>query len=56
MKMTRIILAVLGLVVVTSAQNVSYNFDQGADFSKFRSLNGWRFQAESRWTTSPHGN
>lgn len=46
MKMTRIILAVLGLVVVASAQNVSYNFDQGADFSKFRSY---------KWVEIPGG-
>jgi len=36
MKMNRIIVAMLGLAAIASAQDVSYNFDQDADFSKFK--------------------
>ena len=37
MKTARIILAALALVAVASAQKVTYNFDQAADFGKFKS-------------------
>ena len=34
---TRMVLATLALAAFASAQDVSYNFDQGADFAKFKS-------------------
>jgi hypothetical protein len=46
MKMIRIELAALALVAVAAAQSVSYNFDQTADFAKFKTY---------KWVDIPGG-
>lgn len=46
MKITHISLAALALVAVASAQSVTYNFDEAADFSKFKSY---------KWVEIPGG-
>jgi hypothetical protein len=46
MKMTRIVLAGLAIVAVAAAQDVTYNFDQTADFAKFKTY---------KWVEIPGG-
>ena len=55
LKSVRVVLAALALATGAMAQNTSYNYDQEADFGKFRSYAGCRLKVGRNWMTSATG-